>query len=387
MKFTSALSTVLVLLPAFTNAIAIPAQVDSTNVQRRGNDVVAREIQDRIVARQNRNGQNRNGQNRNGQNRNGQNRNGGNRNNQNAAQNGAQNAAQNAAQNGAQNAANQTQAAANQTQNAAAANQTQATANQTQAAANQTQAAADQTQSAAAADQTQNAANQNQAAANQNQNQNNNQDPQESLTLLAELVAPGLALDGQDPPVAGQVASLTSTNNFINFCLGQTITNGQQIREGSCNPVPMGDIIPKANMPSSKFTNPINFSTIPANQPFVASIAVQNMNTGFFTNAQKNYFAAPQQLDGGVLVAHSHIVIQQMQAVDSTQVLDPLTFAFFKGLNAPAVNGVLSADVTDGLAAGVYRMASIHTSANHAPAVAAVAQHGFFDDIVYFTVQ
>ena len=82
-------------------------------------------------------------------------------------------------------------------------------------------------------------------------------------------------------------------------------------------------------------------------------------------------------------VASCSIVIQQMQALDSTQVLDPLTFAFFKGLNAPAVNGVLTADVTAGLAAGVYRMASIHTSANHAPAVAAVAQHGFFDDIVY----
>jgi len=357
MKFTSALSTVLVLLPAFTNAIAIPAPVGSTDVQRRGIDVVVREIQDRIVARQNRNGQNRNGQNRNGQNRNGRNRNG----NNNAGN-------QNAAQNATQNAANQNQAAANQTQNAAAANQTQ-----NAAAANQTQAAANQTQ---------NAANQTQAAAN-----NNNADPAQSLTLLAELVAPGLALDGQNPPVAGQVASLTTTNNFINFCIGQTITNGLQVREGSCNPVPMGDIIPKANMPSSKFTNPINFSTIPANTPFTASIAVQNMNTGFFTNAQKNYFAAPQQLQGGVLVAHSHIVIQQMQALDSTQVLDPLTFAFFKGLNAPAVNGVLTADVTAGLAAGVYRMASIHTSANHAPAVAAVAQHGFFDDIVYFTVQ
>ena len=72
-----------------------------------------------------------------------------------------------------------------------------------------------------------------------------------------------------------------------------------------------------------------------------------------------------------------------MQSLESTQVLDPLTFAFFKGLNDPAVNGVLSAQVADGLPAGVYRMASIHTSANHAPAVGAVAQHGFFDDVVY----
>ena len=72
MKFTSALSTVLVLLPAVTHAIAIPAPVDATEVQRRGNGVAvsinstchsvtnladylfkikAREIQDRIVAR------------------------------------------------------------------------------------------------------------------------------------------------------------------------------------------------------------------------------------------------------------------------------------------------------------------------------------------------
>jgi len=70
MKFTSALSTLLVLLPAVTNAIAIP--VDATEVQRRESGVAvsinstlpsvtkladdlpklkAREIQDRIVAR------------------------------------------------------------------------------------------------------------------------------------------------------------------------------------------------------------------------------------------------------------------------------------------------------------------------------------------------
>ena len=72
-----------------------------------------------------------------------------------------------------------------------------------------------------------------------------------------------------------------------------------------------------------------------------------------------------------------------MAAIDSPTILDPLDFAFFKGLNDPAVGGVLSAAVTDGLPAGTYRMASIHTSANHAPAIAAVAQHGFFDDIVY----
>ena len=40
MKFTSALSTLFVLLPAAINAIAIPAPLDAAEVQRRDNDVV-----------------------------------------------------------------------------------------------------------------------------------------------------------------------------------------------------------------------------------------------------------------------------------------------------------------------------------------------------------
>lgn len=45
---------------------------------------------------------------------------------------------------------------------------------------------------------------------------------------------PGLAQDGQQAGAeAGQVASLTSTNNFINFCLTEPdlpLTNGMQVR-------------------------------------------------------------------------------------------------------------------------------------------------------------
>ena len=54
------------------------------------------------------------------------------------------------------------------------------------------------------------------------------------IALDPAVIAPGFANDGQDQPVAGQVASLTSTNNFINFCLtvNAPITNGQQITTG-----------------------------------------------------------------------------------------------------------------------------------------------------------
>lgn len=66
---------------------------------------------------------------------------------------------------------------------------------------------------------------------------------------------------------------------------------------------------------------------------------------------------------------------------------DPRKFAFFQGLNAMAVDSMLSATVKGGLPEGFYRMGSITTAANHQPALVAVAQHGMLDDTVYFTVK
>lgn len=72
-----------------------------------------------------------------------------------------------------------------------------------------------------------------------------------------------------------------------------------------------------------------------------------------------------------------------MQSLDSTQPLDPQVFAFFKGLNNVANNGVLTATVTNGLPAGVYRISSINAANNHQEAVGPIAQHGSFNDVVY----
>jgi hypothetical protein len=219
-------------------------------------------------------------------------------------------------------------------------------------------------------------------------NNNNSSDPNTSLTLSSDLVETGLEQNGQAVQEAGQVPSLTSSNNFINFCAGQTITNGQQITTGSCDPIPMGDIIPKANQPNSKFVFPKNFSKIPANQAFTIQMALNNLQAGVFTNAQKTYYMAPQQLNGqGIVIGHTHFVIQPMGNFDDPTILDPATFTFFKGVDTAQVNGVVSVDVTAGVPAGNYRLASINTNANHAPVVVAVAQHGSLDDMVYFTAQ
>jgi len=218
----------------------------------------------------------------------------------------------------------------------------------------------------------------------------NSADAQSSTTLDPNVIATGFENNGQDVPTAGQVASLTSSNNFINFCLtvpNLPITNGKQITTGSCNPAPMGSIPSVDDMPSAKFTIPANGDTIPENTAFTITMAVANFETGNFVNAEENYFAAPQQLNAqGQIIGHSHVVVESLTSLDQTTPTNPKVFAFFKGLNAAAVNGLLTADVTAGLPAGFYKVSSINTAANHQPVLVPIAQHGSLDDVSYFTV-
>lgn len=206
------------------------------------------------------------------------------------------------------------------------------------------------------------------------------------IALDPQVIATGFEKDGQQTPEANQVASLTSANNFINFCLtvDVPITNGKQIKTGSCNPAPMG-VIPASNkVPSSKFVSPKNFATVDANKNFTIEMAIQGMETGHFVNAQSNYFSAPQQLNSkGQIIGHSHVVIEELASLTQTKPTDPNKFAFFLGLNTAAKNGILTAQVTKGLPAGFYKLSSINTAANHQPVLGPVAQHGSFDDAIY----
>lgn len=204
------------------------------------------------------------------------------------------------------------------------------------------------------------------------------------------MISKGFEKDGQQGAPPGQVPSITSSNNFINFCLtvNKPLTDGKQTKTGSCNTCPMGEIPSTTNMPSSKFTFPKNFGTIKASTTFTIKMKIQNLESGNFVNAQSNYYAAPQQLNkAGNIMGHTHYVVQQINSFTSTDPLDPNTFAFFKGANDPAdANGIISVAVDKGLQEGFYRLASINTSANHTPVLVPVAQHGSLDDMVYFSV-
>jgi len=219
---------------------------------------------------------------------------------------------------------------------------------------------------------------------------NKEEDPQKSLTLDPKVIGKSFRLTGQETPAAGQVASLTTVNNFINFCLtvpDLKLTDGAQSRAATCNTNPIGAQVAFNKQPSGKFVFPLNGQTIAQNKEFTIQLAIKNLETGNFANAATKYFAGPQQLnEQGIIKGHSHVVIEQLEdGLQQIKPTDPSTFAFFKGLNDAAKNGILTADVSKGVPCGAYRLCSIHASTNHVPCLSGVAQHGFFDDCIYFT--
>ncbi|KAF8499020.1 hypothetical protein F5888DRAFT_1802437 [Russula emetica] len=225
-----------------------------------------------------------------------------------------------------------------------------------------------------------------------NARQNPDSDPQTSPTLDPRVISTNFEQDGSANATAGQEPSLTSSNNFINFCLtvgvNLPLTNGQQSKVGSCNTAPMGVLAPSTNMPSSKFLKPKNLDPIKAHTTFEIKMAVSNLDVGHFTNPDTTYYGAPQQLNSGNdIMGHTHFVIEKLSSVSSTDMPDPSNFVYFTAVSTAADDeGNVSVNMTNGLPAGTYKLSSINTSANHAPVLVAVAQHGALDDQVYVRV-
>ena len=152
----------------------------------------------------------------------------------------------------------------------------------------------------------------------------------------------------------------------------------------------MGAIPSTTNMPSSKFVTPHNLAVIPSNTTFLITLAVNKLATGYFVNLELNYFAAPQQLDpiAGLILGHTHVVIEALQSLQQTTPTDPTKFAFFAALGAKAdAKGQLYANVTGGLPKGVYRMSSTATASNHQSALLPVAERGIADDVIYVSTR
>ncbi|KAF8424037.1 hypothetical protein EV426DRAFT_99238 [Tirmania nivea] len=210
------------------------------------------------------------------------------------------------------------------------------------------------------------------------------------LTLDPANVQTGSQANGQNngQSAPGQSPSLTDNANFINFCTGKTLTNGQQNRGGSCNGVVMGDLPAASQMISTIIISPQPGQNIAANTEFKVVLQVANLEAGSFTNPDSTYYTAPQTLKNGRVVGHTHVTIQDLGgSLAPTRPPNAETFAFFKGINDDGNgNGQLQAVVANGLAAGFYRLCTINSASNHQPVIMPVAQRGAQDDCVRFTV-
>jgi hypothetical protein len=151
----------------------------------------------------------------------------------------------------------------------------------------------------------------------------------------------------------------------------------------------MGDIPAKTNMVSSIITFPTTGGqAIASDTTFNITVQTANIAAGSFTNADSTYYAAPQFLENGIIVGHTHVTVQDLgNSLNPSAALDATQFAFFKGINdAGNGKGLLTATVTGGLPAGNYRVCTMASASNHQPVLMPVAQRGTSDDCTKFVV-
>ncbi|CAJ0826272.1 3440_t:CDS:2, partial [Entrophospora sp. SA101] len=161
-----------------------------------------------------------------------------------------------------------------------------------------------------------------------------------------------------------------------NLCKNKKLTNGQQFRQGSCSQTIQGEIPSVNKMPSTLIIEPINGQILKSQQSFRVKTKTSNLITGFFTDPNEKYYAEPQLLKNGVIKGHSHVTIQKL---DGNNLPDAKDFAFFKGLDQPDKNGILSVKVK-GLSPGDYRICTLVSSFSHQPVIMPVAKRGSQDD-------
>ncbi|GJN78599.1 hypothetical protein PLIIFM63780_002108 [Purpureocillium lilacinum] len=210
--------------------------------------------------------------------------------------------------------------------------------------------------------------------------------------LREDLIQSASGLTGQETGTQGikpgQAKSGTDENNFINFCKGQELTNGEQITSGSCNGVPMGRIPATSNMISAIITHPQPGDIMTSDTTFNVSVQTAHLVAGNFVNPTTNYYSVPQDLDNnGDVIDHFHVTIQDIRSMKSTTPPNPTKFALFKGIDdAGNGQGLLQAVVQGGLPPGAYRACTMIAAENHQPVAMPVAQRGAQDDCTKFEV-
>lgn len=194
--------------------------------------------------------------------------------------------------------------------------------------------------------------------------------------------------DGTVGVKIGQSPSKVDGSNFINYCAGKTLTNGQQLTTSSCNGIPQGQIPAKTNMVAAIILYPQPGDRILSDTTFNATIQTVGLRAGYLVNPTTNYYTAPQELDkDGYILGHCHVTIQNIGSLRTTTVPDPQKFSYFKGVDdAGDGQGLLQANIQGGLPVGFYRICTMTAARNHQPVAMPVAQRGPQDDCTKFEV-
>jgi hypothetical protein len=172
---------------------------------------------------------------------------------------------------------------------------------------------------------------------------------------------------------------------------GIVTTVGAQFKSGgvSCSSNIQGLIPAIENMVSTVIISPESGGNFDASIDNNFSVRINNIETGFFSNANALYYLAPQSLNAnGKVEGHQHLVVQQM---NGNKVPNPREFQFFKGINQVATDpegSILSALIPAGsfVVNGLYRFCSISGSNTHQPILSPILEKGPQDDCIRVNV-
>ncbi|KAJ3267788.1 hypothetical protein HDV01_004031, partial [Terramyces sp. JEL0728] len=182
----------------------------------------------------------------------------------------------------------------------------------------------------------------NNKGANNKNNQNNaNGSATGAATAAATSAAAGVLDDNGVLPngIAALVPLKPSglCKDLLSQNQGFFAANGSQLKTGgqSCSSNTLGLTPTVDKMLSTLIVSPQDGADFDVSKNQTISVDVANLVSGFFSDANKQYYLAPQTLNAGNVQGHQHITVEKL---DGTNTLDPKKFAFFKGINDAATD-------------------------------------------------
>ena len=166
--------------------------------------------------------------------------------------------------------------------------------------------------------------------------------------------------------------------------------NGTQLKLGgiSCSSNTLGILQQPSFQISSMIVNPPDSSTISLAQDLEIKANVFNLDGGFFSDPNAQYYLSPQTIENNKVQGHVHITVQLLIG---NNVPDPQIFQFFKGVDQQSIDpnqrefvAVMPANTLK--VQGTYRICSLGGSFTHQPIVSSVQRRGSPDDCIRVNV-